>query len=410
MSGTTGGSGRLARRRFLQLGGGLAAAAWVTRNGSWAVAAGAEPLSGSRQVSAAKVVSSADRADAAYKAQQSYFYVSNGSSLYRETSPRSGNLYSYLWPFSQAMAATLDLYGISKASSREVLDRARTGLARYWDSGSTPPGYDSYPVRPYGGGGDKFYDDEAWVGLNLVRTYRMLGDTASLTQARKVFASLVSGWDSSATDPYPGGVYWTAASWNRDRNTVSTAPSAELGFRLYQLTSDGTYLDWATRMYNWVDTTLRDPADGLYWDHVTSTGVIETTKWSYNQGSMVGASVLAYQVTKTPDYLARAEAVASAALAYYGSIGYFGQDPAFNAIYFRNLLVLAGVTTNATLRNAITTAMQGYANTAWQINRSASNLFAFPAGSSPIRLIDQAALTQIYAGLAWPAATYDRLL
>jgi len=375
-----------------------------------AVAAAAEPLSGPGRLLAAKPVSNADRAAAAYQAQQRYFYVANGSSLYRETYPNSGNPYSYLWAFSQAMAATLDLYGISKVSSRDVLDRARTGLGRYWNGASVPPGYASYPLRPYGNGGDKFYDDEAWIGLNLVRTYRLVGDATSLAQARKVFTLLVSGWDTNPADPYPGGVYWTQAPWSRDRNTVSTAPSAELGFRLYQLTGDPTYRDWATRMYDWVNTTLQDPADGLYWDHVDAAGVIETTKWSYNQGTMIGASLLAYQVTSAVEYLARAEAVATAALAYYGSIGYLGQDPAFNAIYFRNLLALAGVTKNATLRSAITTAMQGYADTAWQTNRTTNNLFAFPAGSSPVSLLNQAALTQIYAGLAWNPANYDKLV
>ena len=43
---------------------------------------------------------------------------------------------------------------------------------------------------------------------------------------------------------------------------------AELALRLYQATGERPYLDWALHMYRWTQTHLRDPADGLYWDHL----------------------------------------------------------------------------------------------------------------------------------------------
>ncbi len=367
----------------------------------------------------------------AYEAMQGYFYAGNG--LYRETAPAQPgqNPYAYHWPFSQATAATLDLRGIAASYQPAVAD-PQVDAGHYWDATATPPGYDSYVRPPDGQGGDKYYDDNAWTGLNLVRAYR-LGDgtdAAALARAREVFAFAVSGWDA-ALPCAPGGVRWTQGTFSRDRNTVSTAPNAILALRLYQIgaqqgwpDADG-YLRWAVRMYNWVDTNLRDPVDGLYWDHVGvddaaggAVCTIERTKWSYNQGTMIGAGVLLAQVLNDPAYLRSAERTARAALAHYAATarGYFSQDPAFNAIYFRNLLLLAAATSDPALKGdatqpgAIRAALAGYADAVWEDQRihQRTNLFFFQPGYA--RLVDQGALVELNACLAWDPSRYDLLV
>ena len=195
-----------------------------------------------------------------------------------EEYPRTGgNAYSYVWPFSQAMAATIDLSGIRSVGAgygADVQDRL-AGLQLYWNDTTTPPGYDSYVRPPLGGGGDKFYDDNEWIGLELVQRYRMTGDQAALARARQIFDLVDFGWDSDPTHPCPGGTFWTQAPWSQDRNTVSNAPGAELGLQLYELTADATqkahYLASSTRMYDWVNSCLLAP-NGLYWITSISPG------------------------------------------------------------------------------------------------------------------------------------------
>lgn len=179
--------------------------------------------------------SNADRAVAAYNAMQKYFATDHN--LYHETFPSQGNPYSYHWPFSQAMAGTLDMMGLPRAGSSYQGDvqKRLTGLAYYWDGQANPPGYDSYVLSPLGQGGDKYYDDNDWTGLNSIQLYRMNGDSSALDRAKKVFDLAVSGWGANAS-PDPGGVYWVQASWNRDRGTVSNATGAEVGLHLYLLT------------------------------------------------------------------------------------------------------------------------------------------------------------------------------
>ncbi len=290
------------------------------------------------------------------------------------------------------LAASIDLCELSGPA--EFGDDVRSNvqaLSKYWDGTSNPPGHDASVVPPYGKGSEKYYDDNAWIGLGLLRAARVTGDASMLDTAQRVFRFIALGWDTNTTDPHPGGVFWTQASNNHDRNTVSTAPSAELALRLHELTGNADYLVWATRMHDWVNATLRDPADGLYWDHVSHDGAIDTTKWSYNQGNVIGVRLLLGDV-------AGAEAITAAALGYYERVGYFGQDPAFNAIFFRNLFALADVSDDEQLRRAITAAAQQYAEVAWEQHRTSADLFVF--GSDAARLIDQAALVQIFGLLA----------
>ncbi|WP_203962210.1 glycoside hydrolase family 76 protein [Actinocatenispora thailandica] len=361
----------------------------------------------------ASPASAAARAAASYRALQTYFAASDGSGLYHEQYPvqAGDNVYSYEWPYSQVRGATLDLTGMPGALGaryRADLAARDAGQQRYWlGSGGTTgvPGYASYPVAPYGGGGDFFYDDNEWVGLFDVQRYLDSGDRQALGRARQIFDLVVSGWDTDASHADPGGVFWTQASWSTDRNTVSNMPGAELGLRLYQITGQRSYLDWSRRMYDWTNAHLLGP-DGLYYDHLDLAGTVEQTYWSYNQGVPVGVDVLFYQVTHDRSYLARARRTAAAAYDYYVGQGHLAtQPPYFNAIFFKNLLLLESVTGGHAYRDAL----RAYADRVWVTDRdAATGLFHFDENGAT-QAIQQAAMVQIYAVLAWSPQRY-RLL
>lgn len=366
-----------------------------------------------------------DRAAATFAAMQRRFAA--GAGLYYEKHPAEGRWrkrYASQWPLSQALAAALDLYGLSEDYAplvRECVD----GLRYYWDARPAAglPAYNSVALPPLGkrGGGHKYYDDNAWTGLGLMRAYRMLGIAEALAQARLVFAFVIDGWASGTPSVgAEGGVYWrqqTASETNHDRNTVSNAPNAEMGLRLYAATGEASYLAWARRLYEWVNAYLRDPEDGLYWDHLfvdpMGATVLDRAKWSYNQGTMIGASALLQRVTDDPagSYTRRAEASAEAALDYFAS-RYARQDPAFNAIFFRNLLLLSRpAMSNPSLRDAIVRAMRSYADWAWDTQRDPeTGLFWRNREAGRAHLIDQAAMVQINACLVWDPNDYDLIV
>jgi hypothetical protein len=177
-----------------------------------------------------KLHGNAARADAAYSAMQRGFYVA-GSGLYR------GAPYSFLWGFSQALAATIAMTrvpGLDRLYHHELHVRMQ-GLAGYWDP-SPPAGYDGAVAPPLGTGGPKYYDDNAWVALQLLRLYGGRPAPWMVVRAQELFTLISNAWDSDPSHPCPGGVPFSSAPDNTDRNTVTTAPTAELAVQLYRLT------------------------------------------------------------------------------------------------------------------------------------------------------------------------------
>jgi len=378
-----------------------------------------------------------ERATRAYAAMQRYLYL-DGARLYRESVPGvpGGNPFAYLWPFEEAAKATLCMRGIPEIGQRyaddleNVVDRQA-----YWQPVRVAgvvrkPSFASYPPLPLGQGGDTYFDDNTWVALDLVQAHRMRmaglmrGREIVLERARTLFELVVAGWCRDPR-PYPGGVYWVDAAWNRDRGAAVTAGLAVLALHLHELTTLETspdsevelaaararYLDVALTAYGWLRETLwiADGSEaGLYHDKVLGDGGIDGSQWIYNQGVAIAAAAMLHRVTGESTYLEQARATADAALAWYGARGYAGQPAIFVAIFFRNLLQLSALTGDTANRSA----MEAYANRAWDdpaIHDPATDLFRFEGAASPCTLLDQSAMVQLLALLAWPEEQYGLL-
>jgi hypothetical protein len=368
------------------------------------------------------------RALLAYGAMQQNFYIP-GSGLYE------GEPYSFLWPFSQALAATISVASISgqaasqaSAHSREIQVRL-FGLGKYWSApspvagqaptgeqpegeetgegsepaeapGIAPPQLPSFNGEVVPPGGASYYDDNEWVGIELLRLYKLRHEAASLEKAEQIMAFVMSGWENNPKLACPGGVPFSDAPSNTDRNTVTDAPAAELGAQLFRITGNLVYLGFAQQAYEWVRRCLTQPS-GLYADHIRLHGVIDPTEWSYNQGAMIGAGVLLYQASGNSAFLYQARQTAQAALSYFTIPRLLGENPFFVSVYFRNMMYLDALTHDPPGPKLA----QSYVDSVWVHQRSSDNLFAFGVPAST-QLLYQAAVTQIYALLSTPASTY----
>jgi hypothetical protein len=336
----------------------------------------------------------AARAQLAYSAMQSTFAAS-GTHLYHGAVPFSPkHPYSQVWPFSQALAATIAMSAIPGIGSRyraDVTDRL-AGLDRYWDSSASPPGYD--PVTPATSAADraKYYDDNEWIALELLKLHRLTGDATALRRASSLFDLVVDGWDDDASHACAGGVFWTQSKGSHTRNAVSTAPAAQIGLELRLLTGSTSAEQWARRMDAWVERCLRG-TDGLYADNIDDDGARDEARWSYNQGMMVGADVLLYRLTGQRSYLMHAGTIADRALAALTADRDFHEPVFFASIFFENLLQLEAVTGGTRYR----AAAQAYADRAWA-RQDGHGLFRFNTGSHT--LLEQAAMVRLYAELA----------
>lgn len=351
------------------------------------------------------------RALLAFEAMQRNFYIP-GSGLYE------GEPFSYLWPFSQALAATVTMRrvggvsripGLPGALSRELTARL-IGLRSYLDTNNSgaPEGtftsslaaFDGTVAPPTGPGGTKYYDDNEWVGIELVRIYELTHSTAALGSAEAIMAFVMAGWDTDPEKACPGGIPFSNAADNNERNTVTDGPGAELAVRLYQLTGNVAYLQFAEQAYNWTRTCLLQP-NGLYADHIGAHGTIARVYWSYNQGTMIGAGALLYQATHNSAYLYQARQTAKVALAHFTPEVLGSELPFFVSVYFRNMLYLDSLTHDPPGARLA----QPYVDYAWQHLRLADNTFVF--GSPPSsQLLVQAAIVQIYGLLSSSPSTY----
>ena len=337
------------------------------------------------------LIGPADGDPNSYRAAVSFWamrheFLNSGTDTYREKEGVAGA--AAAWPYSQALAATIEMTAVPKRGRLYVREAERRidGLKRYRRSdGAYQAGM---------GSGDVYYDDNEWIALELVRWWQLHHDRAALARAARLFGVVRRAWDGDEQHPCPGGIFWTDAKDNDDRNTVTTATGALLALKLYQARHNGSYVTWARRMLAWVESCMRAP-DGLLWDHLSLDGQRDETHWSYNQGTAIGAYVLLYRLTGDADALRLAEGLADASLSYFDRTPGGREPPYFLAIFFRNVLGLYAVDGNRAYRDAA----QAYADTAWEQSRiPGTNVFRF-ASSQPPTLLEQAAMVQIYATL-----------
>ncbi len=366
------------------------------------------------------------RALVGYTAMQHNFYIP-GTGLY------IGEPYSYLWPFSQALVATVSVSGIRGQAAKQAVAYARElhvrmyGLAKYWSPASSvgeplpgeqpeteategtespetvgvpPPALPSYNGGVVPPGGVSYYDDNEWVGIELMRLYKRRHEAPLLEKAEQIMAFVMAGWQTNPKLACVGGVPFSDSPSNTDRNTITNGPAAELAVQLYRITGNQTYLQFAQTAYEWTRLCLLQPS-GLYADHIRQHGVIDPTLWSYTQGVMIGAGTLLYQATGNSAYLNQARETARAAQAYFTASRMLSENPFFPSVYFRNLMYLDSITHDP----AGAQVAQTYVNYMWVNRRLKSGLFVFGAPLSS-QLLVQAAVVQIYALLSTSPSTY----
>ncbi len=187
------------------------------------------------------------------------------------------------------------------------------GIQHFWVTDHGRTAYSVYPDS----GNDRFYDDNAWIGLDMAKWYSISKDVRYLNQAKKVWDYLSQyGWDNTCG----GGVHWKELNEpSISKHTCSTAPAGVLSCKLYLLTHEQKYLDKAIECFNWLQTYMRDPNDNLYYDNAspdpenpTQIGRMETNKYSYNSGQPLQLACLLYKITEDGSYLTTARQIAKA--------------------------------------------------------------------------------------------------
>lgn len=164
-------------------------------------------------------------------------------------------------------------------------------------------------------GKDRCYDDNALIALNMLEWYAVAQNPRYLDQAKATWEYIESGWDKVCG----GGIYLKEKSGPIDtKHTSSTATAAVLSCKLYQITNEQKYLDFASKSYDWLIINMRDVTDYLFYDYLTPDTIysekpakVEMKKWSINSGQVMQAASLLYKITQKENYLSDARKIAA---------------------------------------------------------------------------------------------------
>lgn len=149
--------------------------------------------------------------------------------------------------------------------------------------------------------GNYFYDDNAWICIQLLDAYRLLANREYLILAERLLSFLWTGWDDKA-----GGIYWERTF--SQKNLCTNGPVLVAYLTAYEITDDQSYLDCAEKIYTWCYTMLRNRG-GLYHAELIDPSAsafdpdnLHPFVASYDQGTMMTASALLYRITKDRRY------------------------------------------------------------------------------------------------------------
>lgn len=229
---------------------------------------------------------------------------------------------------------------------------------------------------------NKYYDDEGWWALTWIKAYDLTHETRYLDMAKRIFEDMKGGWD----DTFGGGIWW-----NKDRkykNAIANELFLTLAARLHQRTPGdkgyGSYLDWAQKEWRWFESSGMINEKNLINDGLNKLGTNNGgTVWTYNQGVILGGLAAMADITHQKSYLARARAIADAAIKTLVSSealltepcekkdGCGGDGSLFKGIFLRNLSLLYKKTNRKEYLNFITSN----ADSIWKQDRSETNEF-----------------------------------
>jgi hypothetical protein len=239
----------------------------------------------------------------------------------------NNNRVSYLWPLCGMIQAYNEI-GLARQQKGKVVNLFSGAITKYYDARPPAPGYASYP--PEFGGGDRFYDDNQWIGIALMDNWKAEGGQLQLDKAKEIFRFMMTAYDTAAG----GGLYWQEGKMN-GKNTCSNGPGVILALQLFQATKEQSYLDTALLLYNWTNQFLMDE-DGLYFDNISVPGrKLDKKKYSYNTGTMLQSGVYLYQITGDKKYLDLALKTAESSVPFFYGTGQFIDGCWFNAVLLR---------------------------------------------------------------------------
>ena len=298
--------------------------------------------------------------------------------------------YPFVWQMTQTIGATLIATPTASPQARQRYAAQVYQTFRPYAHGR--PFWTG--LSPSVAGGLRYYDDNAWIGMDLMQAYAESHDRRCLRAAEAILRFQRTGeWRPS--DPpdqrrYPGGIYWNVN--RRFRPVNATAGTTILALELYAATHAPSDLALARREYQWLHQTLGTPS-GLYRSAVDPDGIIIGSSEDNGEGFMIRAGLLLYQITHQKLYLNQAIQTAAASLRRFTPAVLEDTCPAYDASFLYGVTRLTSVVKVArlmrfnriTLLASVTATLKAYAKWVGKHSNPRTGVFEVSYSQGPCR-------------------------
>lgn len=134
----------------------------------------------------------------------------------------------------------------------------------------------------------EFYDDLNWMAITLLDAYDLLKVTKYLEKVKELYSHIYNAWDTTCCGEFKGGIWWDAK--HRQKATASNAGPVILAMRLYRVTREPKYFDFALKVYDFWYNRMVNHENYQVCDHILPNGQKTWWKFTYNQGLMIGGN------------------------------------------------------------------------------------------------------------------------
>lgn len=237
------------------------------------------------------------------------------------------------WYNVSQIYADAALIAAGDASALPYMNNTFKFMEGFWDKADLRGGYfATVNLNGTGATGDKYVDDNGLTGMVYLEAYEITSGAdkaAYLAKARACADWLINSglWDNT----YGGGFWWSTAK--PDKPTQSNGVAMQLFAKLYTITGETTYRNWAVQVNNWLRNTMYDSASGLYIWKIDGpgAGTKHFEKFTYDNAVMLEADILFGKATNDATYLTKAQDIGNSMNAVLWNSQYkgyiFNTDP-----------------------------------------------------------------------------------
>lgn len=237
------------------------------------------------------------RADQTQDALEENYWNEDIKSYNLDSEEESREQFFHYWWHAHALDNLVDAYLRTKDSKyEEKIDTLYEGILQ----------------RNKGQITNDYYDDMLWMGLALLRAYQITEKEEYKDSVLELWEEIKGGWN----DHCQGGIAWRKQQLDY-KNTPANGPAVILAARLYREFGKKEYLEWAEKIFSWLDENLVDQNTGFVWDGKNREGkgkIDKDWQFTYNQGVYIGAAVELFKITEEINFLEKADKTADTAM------------------------------------------------------------------------------------------------